>query len=174
MVSLWDDLRYSARALCKSPGFAAISILTLALGIGAVTAIFSVVNSVLLRPFPFRDPDQLVIWHETIQEVSDRYPVVPDNYRHYQYLKAHSNTISDAAIFQNSSLAISLGDDHPQIVHGLSVSSNFLSVLGTAPVLGRTFLAEENQQGRDGVVVLTWSAWQRFFNLDPNVIGRSL
>lgn len=174
MVSLLDDLCYSARALRKSPGFAAISILTLALGIGAVTAIFSVLNSVLLRPYPFRDPGQLVIWHETIQEVSDRYPVVPDNYRHYQNLKAHSNTISDAAIFQNSSLAISLGNDHPQIVNGLSVSSNFLSVLGTAPVLGRTFLAEENQKGRDSGVILTWSAWQRFFNLDPNVIGRSL
>jgi len=174
MVSLWDDLRYSARALRKSPGFAATAILTLALGIGAATAIFSVVNSVLLRPYPFRDPGQLVIWHETIQEVSDRYPLVPDNYRHYQYLKAHSKTISDAAIFQNASLAITQGNDHPQIVSSLSVSPNFLSVLGAAPVLGRTFLAEENQKGSDTGVILTWSAWQRFFNLDSNVIGRSL
>jgi hypothetical protein len=79
MSGLCNDLRYAIRGLSKSPGFVLTSILTLALGIGSVTAVFSVVDSVILRPYPFRDPGQLVIWRETIQEVSNRYPFIPDN-----------------------------------------------------------------------------------------------
>src|ERR1700675_1247180 len=125
MSSLFNDFRYAIRGIAKSPGFAVTSILTLALAIGAVTAVFSVVNSVILRPYAFRDPSQLVVWRETIQETSNRYPVIPTNYRDYLNLKAHSTTIEDAAIFQNSSFAVSVGEAHPGIVKGLSVSANF-------------------------------------------------
>ena len=174
MANWSNDFRYALRGLRKSSGFTVTSILTLAFGIGAVAAVFSVVNSVLLRPYAFRDPSQLVVWRETIQEVSNRYPVLPDNYKHYLNLKAHSKTIADAAIFQNASFAVALGPDHPQIVNGLSISPNFLSVLGITPALGRSFLPEEARKGKNNVVMITWSAWQRFFGADPAVLGRSL
>ncbi len=174
MTALFTDLRYAIRGLCKSPGFAVTSILTLALGIGAVTAVFSVVNSVILRPYPFREPGQLVIWRETIQEASNRYPFVPDNYRHYLNLKTHSTKIEDAAIFQEASFAVTVGKAHPEIVKGLSVSANFFSVLGSTPILGRAFSPDETQNGRNQGVILSWSAWRRFFNANPSVIGSSL
>jgi predicted permease len=174
MSALFNDLRYAIRGLSKSPGFAVTSVLTLALAIGAVTAVFSVVNSVILRPYAFRDPSQLVVWRETIQEVSNRYPVIPDNYRHYLNLKTHSTTIEDAAIFQNASFAVSVGEAHPEIVKGLSVSANFFSVLGSLPIVGRAFSPEETQNGRNQGVILSWAAWQRFFNANPSAIGSSL
>jgi predicted permease len=174
MSNWFGDLRYAVRVLFKSPGFALTSIITLALGIGAVTAVFSVVNSVILQPYAFRDPGQLVVWHETIQEASNRYPFVPDNYRHYLNLKAHSSKIQDAAIFQDTSFAVTVGNAHPEIVKGLNVSANFFSVLGSAPVLGRTFAAEEEQTGRNQGVILSWDAWRRFFNASPSAIGSSL
>jgi predicted permease len=174
VANVSNDLHYALRGLRNSPGFALTSILTLALGIGAVTAVFSVVNSVLLRPYAFRDPGQLAVWHETIQEVSDRYPLLPDNYKHYLNLTSRSKTVADAAIFQNASFAVALGQDHPQIVKGLSISPNFFSVLGVAPALGRTFLPEEARKGRNNAVIITSSAWQRFFGGDSAVLGHSL
>jgi predicted permease len=174
MSTLFDDLRYAVRRLSKSPSFAVTSIITLALGIGAVTAVFSVVNSIILRPYPFRDPGQLVIWRETIQEVSNRYPFIPDNYRHYLNLKTHATKIEDAAIFQDASFAVTVGKAHPEIVRGLSVSANFFSVLGSTPIVGRPFSPDEAQNGRNQGVILSWSAWRRLFNANPSVIGSSL
>lgn len=138
MAILSRDFHYAFRGLSKSPGFAvtAILTLTLALGIGAVTAVFSVMNSVLLRPYPFREANQLVVWRETIQKVSDRYPVLPDNYTDYLNLRTRSKTIADAAIFQNASFAVAQSQGHPQIVNGLNVSSNFFAVLVTVPAIG--------------------------------------
>jgi predicted permease len=170
---LLSDLRYAVRSLFKSPGFAVTSILILALGIGAVTAVFSVVNSVILQPYPFRDPAQLVIWREKIQE-ERRYPVLPDNYLHYQNLVAHSSTVAAAALMQNASFAVTVGDDHPQILNGLSVSPSFFSVLGMTPLLGRGFLPRDAQKGSNQGVVITWWAWRRLFNSDPKVIGRAI
>jgi predicted permease len=174
LATLLNDLRYAVRGLLRAPGFALTAILTLALGIGAVTAVFSVVNSVILRPYAFKDPGQLVIWREIIQEVSNRYPVIPDNYKHYLNLKAHSTKIGDAAILQNASFAVSTGEGHPEIVKGLSISDNFFSVLAVGPALGRTFSAEETQKGKSGVVILSWTAWRRLFNEDPSAIGKSI
>ena len=168
------SLLYALRGLRKSPGFAVTSILTLALGIGAVTAVFSVVNSVLLRPYEFRDPGQLIVWRETMREVRDRYPLLPDNYKHYLYLKAHSKTIADAAILQNASFAVAVEENHPQVVSGLSVSANFFPVLGITPALGRSFLPVEDQKAGSSVVVITWSASERFFGTERGVLGRSL
>jgi predicted permease len=174
MSTLFNDLRYAIRGLFKSPGFAVTSILTLALGIGALTAVFSVVNSVILRPYPFRDPSQLVIWRETIQEVSNRYPFIPDNYRHYLNLKTHSTKIEDAAIFQDASFAVTVGKAHPEIVKGLSISANFFSLLGSTPIMGRPFSPDEAQNGRNQGVILSWSAWRQLFNANPSVIGSSV
>src|SRR5580658_9783278 len=172
--TLLTDLRYAFRRLSKSPSFTFSSIVILALGIGAVTAVFSIVESVILRPYPFRDPGQLVVWHESIQEVSNRYPFIPDNYRHYLSLKAHSTKVADAALFQDSSFAVSLAKGHPEIVKGLSVSPNFFSVLGVTPVAGRSFYAEEAEKGANQGVILSSAAWRRFFNGSPSAIGSSL
>jgi predicted permease len=172
MPTLLQDLRFSIRTLRKSPGFALTSILTLALGIGAVTSVFSVVNSVLLKPFAFPEPDRLVVLRETAREMNDA--PFPANYKHYLNWKANSKTLADSAIFENDTFSVSAGTDHPVIVGGLQISPNFFSVLGVTPTLGRSFLPEETTEGHNHEVILSWSAWQKYFNGDPEAIGRTL
>jgi predicted permease len=173
MKSWTNDLRYALRQLRKSKGFALTALLTIALAVGAVTAVFSVVNTVLLRPYPFRDPGQIVVWRETIQEIQQAEPLLPDNYRHYLNLKSRATSIQDAAIVQTAGFSVSVAD-HPQMTEGLAVSPNFFSVLGVTPLMGRVFMPEEAQSGRDQEVILTWGAWQRLFHGDPSVIGANL
>jgi len=171
--SILADGRFALRQLRRSPGFAVSALLIVGMGIGASTAVFSIVDSVLLRPFAFREPGQLMVWRETIQEVSKRYPLLPDNYRHFLYFRAHSTTVADAALLRNTSFAVSIGQDHPQMLDGLSVSPNFFSVLGVAPILGRGFTPDKAAAGNRSVVI-AWPLWQRLFRGDPNVIGRTL
>ncbi len=172
MQTLLQDLRFSVRTLRKSPGFALTAIVTLALGIGSVTSVFSVVDSVLLKPFAFPQADRLVVLRETSRE--SNYAPGPDNYKHYLYWKTESKTLADAAIFGNRTFSVSAGTDHPEILGGLVVSSEFFSVLGVKPMLGRSFLPSETVKGHDNVVILAWGAWQRYFAGDPDVIGRTL
>jgi predicted permease len=169
-----QDLRLSIRQLRRSPGFSLTAILTLALGIGAVTSVFSVVNSVLLKPFAFRDPGKLVVLRETVQEMANIAPTLPDNPKHYLNWKAQSKTLQDAAIFQAKSFSVGAENDHPRIANGLVISSNFFSVLEVQPMLGRAFTPEEATAGRDDEVILTWEAWQRYFHGDPGAIGQAL
>lgn len=171
---LAQDVRFALRQLRKSPGFALTAILTLALGIGANTAIFSVVDSVLLRPFGFHDPGRLVILRETVEEMAKIAPTLPDNPKHYLNLKAQSKTLENAAIYQPQGFSVAVGSDHPQIVNGLEVAPGFFSVLGVQPMLGRAFRPEEATSGHEGEVILTWEAWQRYFQADPGAIGRTL
>ena len=172
--TLAQDARFALRQLRKSPGFAVTAILTLALGIGANTAIFSVVNSVLLKPFGFRDADRLVVLRETVEELAKVAPVLPDNPKHYTNLKSQSKTLEDAAIYQPGGFSVSVGSDHPQIVNGLEVAPSFFSVLGMEPTLGRAFRPEEATKGHDAEVILTWGAWQRYFQGNPDAVGRTL
>jgi predicted permease len=172
MQTLLQDLRFSIRTLRRSPGFALIAILTLALGIASVTSIFSVVNSVLLKPFAFPEANRLVVLRETARELN--YAPFPDNYKHYLNWKVNSKTLANAAIFRNSTFSVSSETDHPEIVGGLNISPEFFSVLGVEPALGRSFLPSEAVKGHDNVVILSWSAWQRYFRGDPGVIGRTL
>jgi predicted permease len=174
MQSLVQDFRYALRQLRKAPGFTLTALLTIALAVGAVTAVFSVVNGVLLQPYAFRDPGQIVVWRESIQEIQNVTPLLPDNYRHYLNLKAHANAIQDAAIMQNPVFSISTGIDHPQMTEGMTVSPNFFSVLGVTPFLGRAFAADEAQSGKDREIILTWGAWQRLFHGSPSVLGSTL
>ncbi|MGC2619721.1 MAG: ABC transporter permease [Acidobacteriaceae bacterium] len=172
MANFTQDLRYSVRSLRKSPGFALTAILTLALGIGAVTAIFSVVNSVLLRPFAFPDPGRLVMLRESLPQLSpDPLPVNPKHFLNWQ---ANAKTLSGMALFQNHAVSLSVGTNHPEIVNGLGVASNFFSVLGVHPMLGRDFLPAETTKGRDNEIILSWDAWQRYFHGDPGAIGQTL
>ena len=174
LESALTDGKIALRQLKEAPGFTLVSLLILSFAIGASTATFSIVDSVLLRPYAFRDSGQLVVWRETIQEISKRFPSLPDNYRHYLYLRAHSRTIADAAILQNASFAVEAGNDHPQRVKGLRVSPNFFSVVGVSPIVGRTFLPQEMQEGDRDKIVITYPAWQTFFGGDPGAIGHTL
>jgi predicted permease len=170
----WQDVRYAFRQVRRSSGFAVTVVLTLALGVGSVTAVFSVVNAILLHPYAFRDPGQIVVWRESIRELEHVTPLLPDNYRHYLNLKTHANTIEDAAIVQNPVFSVSTGVDHPQMTEGLAVSPNFFSVLGVRPWMGRAFAQEEAQTGRDREIILTWGAWHHYFQGNPSVLGMTL
>jgi predicted permease len=172
MQSFLHDLRFSARTLRKSPGFALTAILTLALGIGAVTAIFSVVDSVLLKPFSFPSPDRLVMLHEYLPDLASS--PLPDNPNHFLNWQTNAKTFSGLSIINNASSSIAVGTDHPELVAGLSVEPNFFNLLGVHPFLGRGFRPAEATKGNDKVVVLSWSAWQRYFHGDPNAIGQTL
>ena len=174
MVLSFLPLRFSIRQLRKSPGFALTAILTLALGIGAVVSVFSVVNTVLLKPFAFKDADRLVVVRETVDEMRSKEPDVPDNYRHFLRLKTASKTLEDATIFWNYGPSISVGNGHPRIVHGFGVSPDFLRVFGVKPLLGRDLEKRDAVKGAANVVILTYAGWQTFFKGDPAVIGKTL
>jgi predicted permease len=172
MPTFFQDVWFSIRILRKSPGFALTALLTLGLGIGSVTSVFSVVNSVLLTPFAFHDPGRLVVVRE-VEPERNQLPG-PDNYQHYLNWKTSSKALTDAAIFRNRGFSVSTDSDHPDIVHGLEISPNLFSVLGVQPVVGRSFLPAETIAGHDREVILSWSAWQKYFHGDPDAIGRTL
>ena len=169
------DIRYAVRQLRKSPGFALTAILTLALGIGAATSVFSVVNAVLLKPFGFRDPDRLVVLREAVEDkVTSERESVPNNYRHFQRLKKTATTLEDAAIFAQRGMSVSPNGDHPRIVGAVIASPNLFRLLGVQPILGRDFIEEDARQNAESVVILSYGGWQTFFARDPTVIGKTL
>jgi predicted permease len=170
------NIRYAIRQLRKSPGFALTAILTLALGIGAATSVFSVVNAVLLRPFAFRDPDRLVVMRETVEDKtrSER-TAIPDNYRHFLRLKKDAEaTLEDAAIFAQQGVSVSPNGDHPHIVGAITASPNLFRLLDVQPILGRDFAEGDTKKGADDVVMLSYEGWQSFFDGDTGVIGKTL
>src|ERR1700693_5580221 len=165
MEALWNDLRYGARMLAKNPGFTAVAVIALALGIGANTAIFSVVNAVLLRPLPYENADQLVI---ILHDGSD--PVAPANFIDWRS-QNHVFTGMGAAEYWTTTVS---SVDKPELLWGLHVTSDIFPILGVQPLLGRIFLPEEDQPGHEHEVVLSFRSWQRRFAGDPKVIGQSL
>ncbi|PYV40338.1 MAG: ABC transporter permease, partial [Acidobacteria bacterium] len=166
-----NDFRFGFRMLKKSPGFTAVAVITLALGIGANTAVFSVVNAVLLRPLPFPDPDRLVqIWEVNSAAGRDRGTVSPYNFLHW---RDQSHNFEQMAAYQYESFALT-GNQIPEHMTGLLVSASFLQVLKVSPIFGRTFLPDEDQPGKSRVVVLSYSSWQRRFAGDPKVVGKTL
>jgi putative ABC transport system permease protein len=168
------DLQFAFRQLRKSPAFTLTAILTLALGIGAVTSVFSVVNAVLLKPFAFRDPGRLVVMREAVDEARTGRSAIPDNYRHFLRLKNSGTTIEDAAIFAQKGVSVSPNGDHPRIVGAVIASPNLFRLLGVQPILGRAFADGDAQKGADNVVVLSYESWQTFFAGDPKAIGQTL
>ncbi|HEX4322660.1 MAG TPA: ABC transporter permease [Acidobacteriaceae bacterium] len=169
-----QDLRYALRHLRRSPGFTLIAVLILALGIGAVTSVFSVVNGVLLKPFSFRDPDRLVVMREAVDDAATGRTAIPNNYRHFLRLKNGAATIEDAAIFSQTGLSVSSNGDHPRIVGAIMASPNLFHVLGVEPMLGRGFVEADAKKGSDNVVLLSYEGWQAFFAGDPKAVGRTL
>ena len=168
------DVRFALRQLRKSPGFALTAVLTLALGIGAATSVFSVVNGVLLKPFAFRDPGRLVVMREVQYATNKDRTVIPFNYRHFARLTQNATSLEGAAIFQNRALSLSPDGNHPYRVGGVAVSANLLHVLGVAPILGRDFVESDTAKGAPPVAILSYSLWQTLFAGSPNVIGQTL
>ena len=170
MTTLLQDIRFGVRTLAKRPGFALVAVLTLALGIGANTAIFTVVNAVLLRPLPFRDAERLVIVYETTQSVPRDYVSVP-NLEDY---RAGSRSFEGFATYVPQSVNLTGAGAEPERVVGAFVTSSFFPVVGVEPARGRAFQAEDDAQGGGHVAILNHELWQRRFGADPEVVGRSL
>jgi len=168
------DVRYALRQLRKSPGFTLTAVLTLALGIGAATSVFSVVNAVLLNPFAFRDPNRLVVLREVQYEMRGEMWSIPNNYRHVMRLKKAATTLEDVAIYGQNGASVSPNGDHPRIVGDVITSPNLFTLLGIQPTLGRGFLESDAQKGSNAVVVLSYEGWQSFFAGDAGVIGKTL
>jgi len=164
-----SDLRYAIRVLLARPGFSAVAILTLALGIGANTAIFTVVNAVLLRPLPFREPDQLVM----LLERTTQLPTVTTSWQNY--VDWRDQTRSYEAVGAMRSLTMTMtGDGEPDRIPARMVSATLLPMLGVAPAMGRTFAADDDRSGAAGVVLLTDALWRRRFGGDASAIGRAI
>ena len=173
MVGLINPLRYTIRGLRRSPGLCLPIVLVLAVGIGANTAIFSVLNAVLLRQLSYRDPDGLVWFYETNpQRGWDRAEVAPANFLDW---REGASSFSDITAMQDWPVDLTLrANGQAEPVRGIRVFGNFFSLLGVAPALGRGFQAEESWAGVDGVAVLSDGFWRRRFGADPQIVGRSI
>jgi predicted permease len=165
------DFRYALRMLKRNPGFTAVAVLTFALGIGANTAIFSVINSVLLRPLPYHDPERLVmVWESNSQQRNPHNTVSPPNYLDWQ---SRSTVFSAMSFFfdERSNLT---GNGDPEEVVVQSVSTNFFSLLGVNPFFGPGFTPENGLPGHDSVVILSYGLWKERFAGDPGIVGKSI
>jgi putative ABC transport system permease protein len=171
MKNLWQDLRYGARMLRKQPLFTLVAILTLAMGIGANTAIFSVVNAVLLRPLPYAEADRLVVlWGNFLKLNIERLPAKAGEYVDYR-----DQTQSFAQVAASTSTDYSLtGTAYPERLAGTRVTANLFATLNAQPALGRAFNDGDTQRGNDNVVILSHSFWQRHFGGAANVVGQTL
>jgi putative ABC transport system permease protein len=168
MDTLWQDLRYSFRMLLKSPGFTAVAILALALGIGANTAIFSVVNAVLLRPLPYKDPNRLtILWEKAAtQDTSVSYP-------NFQDWRDQNQSFEEIAAFRRASFNLT-GAGEPERLAARMASASFFSMLGSKPFRGTDFPASEDKVGGQKVAVLSYGFWQRRFGSDESIVGKQL
>jgi putative ABC transport system permease protein len=163
------DIRFSIRQLVKSPGFSVVAILTLALGIGASSAIFSVVNGVLLRPLPYPEPDSLVRVHEIVPNYG-RFSVAPANFIDW---RKQSTSFEHIAAYQGSSGTLTW-DDGPERVLGSQVAWDMMDLLKVRPALGTAFEEKHERQGEGNVIILAHGLWVRRFSADPNIVGRSI
>jgi len=169
--TLFQDLRYGVRTLLKNPGFTVVAVLTLALGIGANTAIFSVVNAMLLRPLPYADDERLVMIGGKfpaagIKRASVSVPELID-------YSDRTHSFAQVGVYGGKDFTLT-GRGDAERFSGALVSANFLSLLGVNPALGRHFLTEENQPDRSHVAILSYGLWQRRFGGDPQLIGQEV
>ena len=165
------DFRYAIRQLRKSPGFALVSVLTLALGIGANTAVFSVVDTVLLRPLPYHEPERLMLVSETETAApGDEIGVAAQEYLDY---RDQNRSFSDVAAFQSNGFNLT-GEGEPLRIRAARMSASAFSTLGVSPMMGRAFTSEEDRSGSDNVVELSYSLWQHQYDGDPDIVGRTI
>ena len=165
------DLRFAIRTLRKHPGFAIAAVLALAVGIGANSAMFSIVESVLLRPLPFPHADRLVnLWESNLKRNIPRMVVAPANYFDW---RKQNQVFSQLGAYQQATFNLASASNEPERFLGAICDPGFWTVLGVAPVLGRTFTEQENQPGRDGVVLLGYGLWRERFGGDPKIVGQT-
>ena len=169
LEQLLADVRFGLRMLRKNPGFTVVAVLTLALGIGANTAVFSLVYAVLLRPLPYQDPTSLVVLNETTPRVG----TVSVSYPNFLDWRAQGHSFSQMAAVHGVGFNLA-GVSQPENISGDAVSPNFLSMMGIRPFLGRDFGASEEKAGTEPVVLLSYSLWQSHFGGDANAIGRTI
>jgi len=171
--AFWQDLRYGARMLMKQPGFTVIAVLTLALGIGANTAIFSVVNAVLLKGLPYADPQRIVVLWTDNSKLQLGFHEIPPANADIPEWRARTHSFERIAVFTPNLADLSSGGE-PERVGGVAVSAEFFSLFGVAPLAGRVLTAAEDQPGSDKVAVISHALWQRRFGGAPDVIGKTL
>ncbi len=166
-----NELRFAFRILVKSPAFTLIAITTLALAIGATTAVLSLVNALLVRPLPYRAPHELVLLFQHFKAQNlERIPVSPPEFVDYQ---TRMRSFQNIGAFNYATFNLS-GGDNPERIPGAVVTAGVFQTLGIEPIRGRAFRPEECQTGRDDVVILSARLWKRRFNSDPNIIGSKL
>ncbi|HYN25979.1 MAG TPA: ABC transporter permease [Pyrinomonadaceae bacterium] len=170
METLLRDLRYGIRSLAKRPGFTIVALIALALGIGANTAIFSLVNAVLLKPLPFAEPDRLVWMWGNIRHGGNRASVAPLDFLDY---RNENKTFEEFAAFLPLALNLT-GGGEPERLLAAGITGNYFQALGAKPLLGRTFVLENEKPGNDQVVVLSYALWQKRFGGDPAIIGKTI
>jgi putative ABC transport system permease protein len=170
MDTILQDLRFGIRTLRKDLGFAAVAVLALALGIGANSAIFSVVNAILLRPLGYENPDQLVLINHNYPKLDLKASVSAPGYVHY---RDNAHSFSEVAALSGWSVNLT-GGGEPERLQGSAVTTNFFATLGAEAAKGRVFLAEEGEPGRNRSVVLSDAFWQRRFGGDPDIIGKTI
>ena len=169
MDTIWQDIKYGVRMLAKSPGFTIVAVLTLALGIGANSAIFSVVNGVLLKPLPYPDAGRLVFLTEWSQQV----PNMSFSVENFKDVR-DQNKVFDAIVATRNQNYVLTGEQEPERLSGRQASSGLFATLGIKPILGREFTPDEDKPGAEKVVLLGEGFWNRRFSRDPGVIGRKL
>src|SRR5262245_42342873 len=172
MQTLWQDLRYGARMLLNRPVFSLVALLTLVLGIGANTAIFSVINAVILRPLPFYEPERLVMVWGTSMRTNDQQQFASfDDF--YDFQRASQAFSGLAAASPQWSFVLSGGSESEQLF-GQYISSHLCALLGVQPMLGRAFLPEEDRAGGARVALLSHNLWQRYYGADRNIVGKTI
>jgi hypothetical protein len=169
METLLQDLRYGIRTLRKSPGFAVVAVITLALGIGANTAIFSVVNGVLLNPLPYPQPDQLVALYQRTNQFTEA--SIP--YPNFQDWRRENRSFSDLAAYRHNDFTLT-GMGEPERLKGEMVSASFFPLLGVKPVSGRTLMESEDLLGGARVALISEDLWKRKFASSVDAVGKSL
>ncbi len=172
-MSTWNDLRHSLRTLLREPGFAAAAILTVALGVGANTAIFSIVNGVLLRPLPCGEPDRLVSLREVVPAFAKTYPTLPVSARHFVEWRTRTTSFTRLSAMDPTTVTLNEGSQ-PEQLDAMRVSADMFRTLGVQAALGRTFLDGEDQEGHGDVIVISDSLWRRRFHADPGIAGRTI
>ena len=170
-----SELRYAVRNLLKSPGFAITAVLTLALGIGASTAVFTIVDSVILKPLSYRDSGRLVVIWEKVKFLANApTPYTGPNPKHELIWQERSTAFESICLLRVGTLGVSVGTDHPQMIGSIRAQPNFLQILKVKPFMGRDFTAEDAISGHEHVAIIAYSMWEGLFHGDSNVIGKSV